>query len=259
VFSKAVLVGNGLMAIVSALLGNVLVEDLGLGRVAPFDAAIAVLGAGAAIILVGAGWGWVGGWAGRGGLGWGVGVRLGRRRARRVRGWVRRVRGCAAGVGATLPACHGGRRPCAAARVRSPARCPPAAHPPARPNPAAQLTWGENYGDAAHHGGVAQQFRAAAAAICGDRRIALLGAMQSLFEASMYTFVFLWTPALSPRGELARVWVVVVVVCRVVVVAGCGALAVRVGAEGAGRALRRGCGAREAGGAGCAARAGPCC
>ena len=34
-----------------------------------------------------------------------------------------------------------------------------------------------------------------------DQRIALLGAMQSLFEASMYTFVFLWTPALSPRGE----------------------------------------------------------
>lgn len=25
--------------------------------------------------------------------------------------------------------------------------------------------------------------------------------MQSLFEAAMYTFVFLWTPALSPRGE----------------------------------------------------------
>lgn len=25
--------------------------------------------------------------------------------------------------------------------------------------------------------------------------------MQSLFEASMYTFVFLWTPALSPNGE----------------------------------------------------------
>jgi hypothetical protein len=52
VFSKAVLVGNGLMAIVSALVGNVLVEDLGLGRVAPFDAAVAVLGIGAAIILV---------------------------------------------------------------------------------------------------------------------------------------------------------------------------------------------------------------
>ena len=25
--------------------------------------------------------------------------------------------------------------------------------------------------------------------------------MQALFEASMYTFVFLWTPALSPKGE----------------------------------------------------------
>lgn len=25
--------------------------------------------------------------------------------------------------------------------------------------------------------------------------------MQSLFEASMYTFVFLWTPALSPQGQ----------------------------------------------------------
>lgn len=34
-----------------------------------------------------------------------------------------------------------------------------------------------------------------------DERIALLGAMQSLFEGSVYTFVSPWTPALSPRGE----------------------------------------------------------
>lgn len=34
-----------------------------------------------------------------------------------------------------------------------------------------------------------------------DQKVVLLGAMQSLFERSMYTFVFLWTPALSPRGE----------------------------------------------------------
>lgn len=34
-----------------------------------------------------------------------------------------------------------------------------------------------------------------------DQKIALLGAMQSLFEGSMYTFVFLWTPSLSPKGE----------------------------------------------------------
>ncbi len=39
------------------------------------------------------------------------------------------------------------------------------------------------------------------ATMLADQRIALLGAMQSLFEASMYTFVFLWTPALSPNGE----------------------------------------------------------
>ena len=34
-----------------------------------------------------------------------------------------------------------------------------------------------------------------------DTKIALLGGMQSLFEASMYTFVFLWTPALTPSKE----------------------------------------------------------
>lgn len=35
--------GNGVMAIASGLLGNFLVEDLRLGPVAPFDAAVAVL------------------------------------------------------------------------------------------------------------------------------------------------------------------------------------------------------------------------
>lgn len=52
IFSKAVLVGNGLMAIVAGLVGNYLVEDMGLGRVAPFDAAIVVLMAGGAMIMV---------------------------------------------------------------------------------------------------------------------------------------------------------------------------------------------------------------
>lgn len=37
--------------------------------------------------------------------------------------------------------------------------------------------------------------------VCADEKIALLGAIQSLFEGSMYTFVFLWTPALSPNDE----------------------------------------------------------
>ncbi len=73
--------------------------------------------------------------------------------------------------------------------------------------------WGENYGDTKSQSGLEHQFRLAAAAIftgvplvaCApypaDQRIALLGAMQSLFEAAMYSFVFLWTPALSPNGE----------------------------------------------------------
>ncbi|MEW5319725.1 MAG: hypothetical protein WDW38_010861 [Sanguina aurantia] len=63
------------------------------------------------------------------------------------------------------------------------------------------LTWPENYGDRSGAGGLVSQFRMAAAAVSSDQRIALLGAEQSLFEASMYTFVFLWTPALSPNGE----------------------------------------------------------
>jgi len=36
---------------------------------------------------------------------------------------------------------------------------------------------------------------------CADPKIGMLGAMQALFEGAMYTFVFLWTPALSPQGE----------------------------------------------------------
>ena len=51
VFSKAVFLGAGLMAIVSGLLGNVLVETLRLGPVAPFDAAIGVMLVGAAVIV----------------------------------------------------------------------------------------------------------------------------------------------------------------------------------------------------------------
>jgi hypothetical protein len=38
-----------------------------------------------------------------------------------------------------------------------------------------------------------------------DKKIAVLGLVQSLFEASMYTFVFMWTPAIlsgSPASEL---------------------------------------------------------
>jgi len=37
-----------------------------------------------------------------------------------------------------------------------------------------------------------------------DPAIALLGAMQSMFEASMYSFVFLWTMAMGPNKEAIK-------------------------------------------------------
>ena len=69
------------------------------------------------------------------------------------------------------------------------------------------LRWDENYGAAGRGGEAAgrlslvDQLTAALDAVRRDRRILLLGGCQALFEATMYTFVFLWTPALSPRGE----------------------------------------------------------
>ncbi|TYH06015.1 hypothetical protein ES288_A08G124700v1 [Gossypium darwinii] len=113
-FAKAIFLGNGLMAILSGLFGNVLVDSLKLGPVAPFDAASCFLSIGMIIIL---------------------------------------------------------------------------------------STWTENYGDPSENKDLLTQFKGAAAAIAADEKITLLGAIQSLFEGSMYTFVFLWTPALSPNDE----------------------------------------------------------
>ncbi|KAG4975844.1 hypothetical protein AAZX31_13G024400 [Glycine max] len=50
-FSKAIFLGNGLVAILSGLFGNVLVDTLALGLVAPFDAASCFLAIGVAIAL----------------------------------------------------------------------------------------------------------------------------------------------------------------------------------------------------------------
>ncbi|GAB4815724.1 hypothetical protein N2152v2_002770 [Parachlorella kessleri] len=114
VFSQAVFLGNGLMAILSGLLAQTLVGAAALGPVAPFDAAAAVLVLGGVLIF---------------------------------------------------------------------------------------FSWPENYGDSSSKGGASDNFKKAAQLIWSEPKIALLGAMQSLFEGSMYTFVFLWTPALSPKGE----------------------------------------------------------
>lgn len=52
-------------------------------------------------------------------------------------------------------------------------------------------SWSENFGDPTDRSSLPEQLRKAASAIAADPKIALLGAMQSLFEGSMYTFVFL--------------------------------------------------------------------
>jgi MFS transporter, MFS domain-containing protein family, molybdate-anion transporter len=50
-FSKAIFLGNGLVAIVSGLFANLIADNLGFGPVAPFDAAACVLAIGMAIIM----------------------------------------------------------------------------------------------------------------------------------------------------------------------------------------------------------------
>lgn len=114
-FSKAIFLGNGLIAILAGLVANTLAGTFGFGPVSPFDAAACVLAVGMTIIL---------------------------------------------------------------------------------------MTWPENYGDQTEGKSIVDQFTKAASAIASDEKIALLGAIQSLFEGSMYTFVFLWTPALSPNDQM---------------------------------------------------------
>lgn len=50
-FSRAIFVGNGLVAILAGLLANFLVKNMDLGPVIPFDAAATFLAVGFAIIL----------------------------------------------------------------------------------------------------------------------------------------------------------------------------------------------------------------
>ncbi len=58
-----------------------------------------------------------------------------------------------------------------------------------------QLTWKENYGDqsSALMSGMKDGFRV----VFTEKNVALVGFMQSFFESAMYTFVFMWTPALT--------------------------------------------------------------
>lgn len=184
-FSQAVFVGNGLMAIMSGFLAHTLVELLALGPVAPFDAAHAVLLLGGIVIL--ATW---------------------------TENFGDEVReqnpSLLTQISTALRAIRRGEL----------SYITPDTHPvwlDHSPFGARELQCSRT--DCAYVRGKNNQrgvtkpcmhsklyeLREACSAdkqlVCADRKIALLGAIQSLFEASMYTFVFLWTPALSPNGE----------------------------------------------------------
>lgn len=61
------------------------------------------------------------------------------------------------------------------------------------------FSWSENYGDTTVD--ISGTFSNAISVIKSDRKVLILGVVQSLFEASMYTFVFMWTPALQEDGN----------------------------------------------------------
>eukprot|EP00041_Stephanoeca_diplocostata_P017439 m.351343 g.351343 ORF g.351343 m.351343 type:complete len:430 (-) comp20698_c0_seq4:187-1476(-) len=56
-------------------------------------------------------------------------------------------------------------------------------------------TWNENYGNQKIE--FCSGFGNALKAVANDPKVALLGAAQSAFEGAMYTFVFMWTPAIA--------------------------------------------------------------
>lgn len=62
-------------------------------------------------------------------------------------------------------------------------------------------TWSENYGN--QQSNVFSSLKQGFELIQSDSRIAALGLAQSCFEGSMYTFVFMWTPALKTDEEEA--------------------------------------------------------
>lgn len=64
------------------------------------------------------------------------------------------------------------------------------------------FSWSENYGDSSVD--VSGTFVNAWNSMKQDAKIPILGMIQSLFEASMYTFVFMWTPALQTAVSLAN-------------------------------------------------------
>ncbi|KAN0047284.1 hypothetical protein ACTA71_001666 [Dictyostelium dimigraforme] len=65
------------------------------------------------------------------------------------------------------------------------------------------IQWNENYGDSSSS--LLSTLKTSIQSSINDPAIISLGIIQSLFEASMYTFVFMWTPTLLESSDLIGV------------------------------------------------------
>jgi hypothetical protein len=70
-------------------------------------------------------------------------------------------------------------------------------------------TWKENYGNSG--GSSDANFTEAVKSIRGDVKILAVGCMQCFFESGMYTFVFMWSPALEAVKASNEVWIHVLI------------------------------------------------
>ena len=66
----------------------------------------------------------------------------------------------------------------------------------------AALSWGERFGGDAHTGSAIESLWQSCRAIRRSRSLLCLGLVNSFYEAALYVFVFLWTPALERRALL---------------------------------------------------------
>ncbi|CAG8631893.1 7871_t:CDS:2, partial [Cetraspora pellucida] len=64
------------------------------------------------------------------------------------------------------------------------------------------LTWKENYGNTSENVNTFQSLFQALNVIIKDSHVLAIGAVQSLYEASMYIFVFLWGPFLESKHDI---------------------------------------------------------
>ncbi|KNC54290.1 major facilitator superfamily transporter [Thecamonas trahens ATCC 50062] len=79
-------------------------------------------------------------------------------------------------------------------------------------------TWNENYGDATIE--VSESLRRAVGVLAAAPHLVCLGLAQALFEGGMYTFVFMWSPALAteetrdvlPYGVIFAVYMVCIMI-----------------------------------------------